>query len=133
MAKMPPQVLDAFRSAEAVKMLATSDKEGNLNVVVVGTLGAADEETLIFGDLRLDKTKRNLLESKKFTATVFKPPMEGYQLKCTFSGFQESGELMESFKKVVYEAIKMEIKGVGLGKVEEVYSVSPQSAGAKLA
>lgn len=133
MAKMPKEVLDALADPIRLKTLATVNKAGVPNIVVVGTLAAMDEETIIFADLRLGKTKENLFDTGKFTVNVIGSDLSSYQIKGTFKEYQERTPLAEQWNEAVYSRIKMQIRGVVLGRVEEVYSASLQDAGKKLA
>ena len=135
MAKMTKEVMDMLKDPAASKVLATCDKAGTLNVVPKGTLTALDEETIAFGDIMGGKTNENLKATGKAAVAVFKMqlPPAGYQVKGTFQGFQNSGPLFENFAKKVKEQIKLDIKAVGVIKVDEVYSAAPPNPGAKLA
>lgn len=135
MAKMTKEVIDMMKDPQASKALATCDATGKLNVVPKGTLTAIDEETLAFGDIFGDKTNMNLEATQKAAVAVFKmelPPV-GYQLKGTFQGFQTSGPLFDSFAGQIKEQLKLDIKGVGVIKVDEVYSAGVPNPGAKIA
>jgi predicted pyridoxine 5'-phosphate oxidase superfamily flavin-nucleotide-binding protein len=134
MAKMPKEVIDMMKDPQASKVLATCDATGKLNVVPKGTLTAVDEETVAFGDIFGDKTDTNLEATQKAAVAVFKmelPPV-GYQLKGTFQGFQTSGPMFDSFAGQVKEHLKLDIKGVGVIKVDEVYSAGVPNPGAKV-
>ena len=135
MAKMTKEVIDMMKDPQASKALATCDATGKLNVVPKGTLTAIDEETVAFGDIFGDKTNMNLEANQKAAVAVFKmelPPV-GYQLKGTFQGFQTSGPLFDSFARQIKEQLKLDIKGVGVIKVDEVYSAGVPNPGAKIA
>ena len=135
MAKMTKEVIDMMKDPQASKALATCDATGKLNVVPKGTLTAVDEETVAFGDIFGDKTNMNLEATQKAAVAVFKmelPPV-GYQLKGTFQGFQTSGPLFDSFARQIKEQLKLDIKGVGVIKVDEVYSAGVPNPGAKIA
>lgn len=139
MAKMPKEVMDLLTDLAVPKVMATADGQGKLNCVPIGSMRAIDEETLAFVDLygRATRTMKNLEETKKVAATVFKPstapPFAAYQIKGTFQGFQTSGPLFDQFAKILKEGTGLDIKGVGTIKVEEVYSCSPLEPGKKLA
>jgi len=135
MAKMTKEVMDVLNEPMASKVLATCDAAGKLNVVPKGTLAAADEETVVFGDIMGDKTNVNLKATGKAAVAVFKmqmPPV-GYQVKGTFQGFQESGPLFDNVAKGVKAALGLDIRAVGVIKVDEVYSAGPPNPGAKIA
>jgi len=135
MAKMPKEVMDMLKDPQAPKALATCDDAAKLNVVPKGTLTAVDDETMAFADIFGDKTNVNLKATQKAAAAVFTmslPPV-GYQVKGTFQGFQNSGLLFDTFAKQVKEMLNLDIKAVGVIKVDEVYAAGVPSPGAKLA
>lgn len=133
MAVMPSEVYEAVKREDALKCLATANSSGILNAVVVATVTAMDEVTIIFANLKLGKTRENLLDTKKFTVNVLTPKMESYQLKCNFLEFQETGPLAEQVNEKVYNKLKIQIREVGIGKVEEIYSAGLSKPGAKIA
>ncbi|RJQ25374.1 MAG: hypothetical protein C4589_11360 [Peptococcaceae bacterium] len=133
MAKMPREVITALGDEHSLKVLATADDTGLPNAAIVATITPLGEEMVAFADLRMGKTRDNLDSTKKFAVTVLTPQMKSYQIKGTFEGFQETGPLAASVNEMVYNAIKMQIKAVGLGSVDEVYSACMDTPGAKLA
>jgi predicted pyridoxine 5'-phosphate oxidase superfamily flavin-nucleotide-binding protein len=134
MAKMPKEVMDVFNDPASAKVLATAGTLLEINAVPKGSLIALDEETIAFADIFGGKTNKNLEANKTVAALAFKTsPVEGYQVKGTFLGFQTSGELFDRFAKEVKSRIKLSIKSVGTIKVEEVYAVAPPQPGKKIA
>jgi len=134
MARMSKEVMDLFNDPGSAKVLATAGSLLEINVVPKGSLRAIDEETLAFADIFGEKTNRNLETNPRVSALVFRmKPVEGYQVKGRFEGFKTSGELFDFFAKEIRERLRMEIRGVGIIKVEEVYGVAPPSAGKKIA
>ena len=125
--------MDVLSASDSAKMLATVDAKGIPNVVPVWSIVAVDPETIAFAELFIKKTKENLEKNKEVAIAVFKGPMTGYQLKGTFSGFQTSGTVFDNFAKKIMEAMKMQIKSVGIIKVTEVFSASPGQNSQKLA
>ena len=125
--------MDVLSASDSSKMLATVDSKGVPNVVPVWSIVAVDSETIAFAELFIKKTKENLEKSKQAAIAVFKGPMTGYQLKGTFTGFQTSGPIFENFSKRIMEAMKMQIKSVGIIKVDAVFSASPGQDSKKLA
>jgi predicted pyridoxine 5'-phosphate oxidase superfamily flavin-nucleotide-binding protein len=114
-------------------MLATSDTKSLPNIAPVWSIVAVDPETIAFAELFIKRTKENLEKNKQVAIAVFKGPTTGYQLKGTFAGFQTSGPIFENFAKKIMEAMKLQIKSVGLIKVDAVYSASPGQDSKKLA
>lgn len=134
MAKMTKDVMDMLNDPQASKVIATCDSSGMLNVVPKGTLAAIDEETIAFADIFGGKTNVNLNTTSRAAVAVFKmslPPV-GYQIKGTFQGFQNSGTMFDNFAKQVKELLNMDIKGVGVIKVEEVYFAGVPTPGVKI-
>ena len=127
MAKMPKQVMDLFNDPDAVKFLATVDAEGKPNCAFIASLMAPGEDILIFADMMMNKTKKNLTDTKKVAATVYKAPWSSYQVKGTFEGFQRSGLLYDMAQTLSKESPQLRgkvyfyIKQVGVIRVEEVY------------
>jgi predicted pyridoxine 5'-phosphate oxidase superfamily flavin-nucleotide-binding protein len=114
-------------------MMATADSQGNPNVVPVWSIVPVDQETIAFAELFIKNTKNNLEQNKKVAIAAFKGPMTGYQVKGTFVGFQTSGPIYENFSKKVMETMKLQIKSVGMIKVDAVYSASPGQDSKQLA
>lgn len=133
MAQMPKAVMDALADPGAMKMVGTVSSSGVPNAVIVNTMAALDPEAIAFADLRLGKTKANLNETGKLTVTVLRPNREAYQIKCSFQGFEETSPLAAEWNEMIYGRMRIQIKAVGIGKVEEVYSACLADAGAKLA
>ena len=136
MAKMPKEVMDLINERPLVpKVLATCDNSGKLNAVSKGSLFAIDDETLAFADIWGNKTNANLNATNKAALSVFKmgESLAGYQVKGTFQGFQTLGPLFDNFAQQVKQMLNLDIKAVGVIKVDEVYSAAPPNPGAKLA
>jgi predicted pyridoxine 5'-phosphate oxidase superfamily flavin-nucleotide-binding protein len=136
MAKMTKEVMDLINERPLVpKVLATCDSSGKLNAVPKGSLFAIDDETLAFADIWGDKTNANLNATRKAALSVFKmgESLAGYQVKGTFQGFQTSGPLFDNFAQQVKQMLNLDIKAVGVIKVDEVYSAAPPNPGAKIA
>ena len=136
MAYMTQDLIDLFNERPLVpKVLTTSDASGALNAVPKETLSAVDRETLAFADIWGDKTNKNLQDNNKAAVSIFKidvPPI-GYQVKGTFQGFQTAGPLFDNFAQEVKKMLNLDIRAVGVIKVDEVYSAAPPNPGAKLA
>ena len=54
-------------------------------------------------------------------------------MKGTFAGFQTSGPNFDSFSEKVMELMKLQIKSVGIIKVDNVFEASPGKDSKKLA
>lgn len=133
MVKMTKEVVEALSDPTTLKTLVTVDTSGTPNGVIIGTLTALDDQTIIFADLRLGKSKENLLNNGSFTVNVTGKDLSSYQIKGKFKEYQDRTPLAEQWNEAVYGKIKMQIRGVVLGQVEEVYSASLKDAGKRLA
>jgi uncharacterized protein len=135
MAKMSKEIMDVFNDPGSAKVLATAGATAlEVNAAPKGSLRAVSEDVIAFADIFGDKTNKNLQLNKKVSALAFKvSPVAGYQVKGTFLGFQTSGELFDRFAKEVKEKIKLDIRGVGTIRVDEVYAVAPPEPGKKIA
>jgi predicted pyridoxine 5'-phosphate oxidase superfamily flavin-nucleotide-binding protein len=127
--------MELFNDPGSAKVLATAGTTAlEVNAVPKGSLTALNEDMVAFADIFGDKTNKNLQLNKKVSALAFKTsPVEGYQIKGTFLGYQTSGDLFDRFAKTVKEKIKLEIKAVGIIRVDEVYAVAPPEPGKKIA
>jgi hypothetical protein len=81
------------------KFLATLDREGQPNVVLISTMDAADEETLIFGELMIWKTRRNLEADSHVWVAVMTEQMEVWLMRGDFLGFVETGPHVEQMNR----------------------------------
>jgi predicted pyridoxine 5'-phosphate oxidase superfamily flavin-nucleotide-binding protein len=134
LAKMPQQVIDKFNDLSAPKFMATVDEKGSPNVVPVTSIVALDAETLMFADIMMWKTKRNLLKNGKVACAVLTKDSIAYQCKGRFQGFQKSGPLFDfiaSAPILKYNVYTIP-KAVGIIKVEEVYTACPPLPGKKI-
>src|SRR4030042_2561909 len=127
MTRMSKEVMDVFNDPGSAKVLATAGSTAlEVNAVPKGSLRAVSEEVIAFADIFGDKTNKNLQLNKKVSALAFKmSPVAGYQVKGTFLGFQTSGELFSRFAKEVKRKIKLDIRGGGTIRVDEVYAGPP--------
>lgn len=127
MAKMPKEVMDLINDPQAFKVLATVDADKYPNAVPKGSIIAVDEETIAFADIMGEKTNDNLkVNNKVALVAATKEPPGGFQVKGVFQGFQTSGDLLDTYTKML-ESRKLTPKAAGTVKVEAVYSLLPPS------
>lgn len=120
------EAMSLFNNPGASKVLSTIDSLGALNVVPKGSLSAIDKKTLIYAEIAGGKTEKNLKPGNRVAALAFTvSPLAGYQVKGRFEGFQTNGSLFEKVGKKVKEMIHVDIRSVGVIKIEEVFSVAP--------
>ena len=92
---MEKTLAQALMSDRTPKFLATLDAGGVPNIVPVISMRAADDETLIFAEFMIWKTKKNLLENPNVRVAVLSPELSWWAIKGTFKGFETSGEHFE--------------------------------------
>ncbi|MEE8583111.1 MAG: pyridoxamine 5'-phosphate oxidase family protein [Dehalococcoidales bacterium] len=137
MAKMPPEVMEFFRESLVAKVVATEDKNGELNVSPKGSLVPLDEETLAYADLYGpgSRTHQNLLATGKASVMAYRvtatPPFTAYQVKGHLGQSLTSGPVFETVAGPIV-AMGMEVKAVNTIKVDKVSSESPLEPGKKL-
>lgn len=135
MAKMPYKVIEKLNSPDSIKVLASVDKEGMPNVVIISSLIAVDEETIVYANLMGVKTPENLEKTRKVAINVFAPnPGVSYQMKGEFIEFLKSGPIFEAFTE--HPALKYDpvfgVKSIGVIKVKEVYSAGGYLSGRRI-
>ena len=134
MATMPQVVIEKFADMEAAKFMATVDDGGNPNVVPVLSIMPFGEETLVFVDIMMNKTRKNLLSNRKVAASVLTKDGISYQVKGTFEGFQKSGPLFDMFAShpyLKYNAYSGP-RAVGTIHVDSVFTACPPLPGKEI-
>jgi hypothetical protein len=138
MAKLPEDVLEAFGKRGNMMMVATVDKEKNVNLVPIGSVRIIDEEMLAFANcVPNSKTRKNLEATRRASIAVFQPPFEGFQVKGTFIKWETSGPLFDEMAEEVNGVMQKynlpgKVEAVGKIKVTEAYALSLPIAGEKL-
>lgn len=117
-----PKLKEALAGEMVPKFLATADSNHVPNVVPVTTLDSADDETLIFGEFMIWKTRRNLETNPKVCICVMTEDLDIWIIRANFREFVESGpylELINSKELLRYNAY-MGIRRVGVIDTLEV-------------
>jgi len=89
--KLSAEVMRALSGARTPKFLATRSADGIPNVVPVLSLEAADEGIIIFGEMMIWKTRRNLETDPRVAVMVLTPDLRGWTIRGQFVEFQRSG------------------------------------------
>jgi hypothetical protein len=89
--KLSPAAIEALSGATTPKFLATRDAKGVPNVVPVLSLEAADERTIIFGEMMIWKTRRNLEADPRVAILVLSADLRGWMVRGRFVEFQRTG------------------------------------------
>ena len=90
-AKLDPGAVRALSELRAPKFLATRDADGVPNVVPVLSLEAVDERTIVFGEMMIWKTRRNLEADPRVSILVLSPDLRTWTVRGRFVEFQRSG------------------------------------------
>jgi len=93
-AVLSPAIVEAMAPV-GPKFLATLDAEGVPNVVPITSLQAVDESTIIFGELMMWKTRRNLEVNSRVCVAVMTPAARGWIIQGDFQEFQRTGPYVD--------------------------------------
>lgn len=93
-AVLSPAIVEAMAPV-GPKFLATLDAEGVPNVVPITSLQAVDESTIIFGELMMWKTRRNLEVNPRVCIAVMTPAARGWIIEGDFQEFQRTGPYVD--------------------------------------
>ena len=115
--------------------LATADKNGNPNVVPVGSQHFHTEDTVIVMDNYLNKTKENILENPRVVLTFWDPESrKSFQLKGS-ALIEASGNVFdEEVAKYKTRRPNSNPRGVVVVKIDEIYiTLGGPDAGKRIA
>lgn len=93
--RLEPAALRALAGIRTPKFLTTRDVDGIPNVVPVLSLEAADEETIIFAEMMIWKTRHNLETDPRVAIMVLAPDLRGWTISGRFVEFQITGPHFE--------------------------------------
>ena len=123
MAIIPDKALDILAEPESVKMVATTNKDGIPNVVIISTISVLDLETIAFADLCLGTTKKNLKQTGKLTVTVLGKDDKAFQIRCSFINFDNKSDLYDTWHIAVWNRMRLQLKAVALARVDDVIEI----------
>jgi len=119
---LSPDAMEYFNTLMAGKFLATQSKNEKVNVVFIATMKAHDDRTLIFGNMMLRKSLKNLEDDNRVSACVVTSSLKSYEVKGKFKGFERSGKYFEEvsnipvIRYIAYGALR----SVGIIEVEDI-------------
>jgi len=119
---LSPEAMGYFNTLMAGKFLATQSKNGKVNVVFIATMKAYDDRTLIFGNMMLRKSLKNLEDDNKVSACVVTTNLKSYEVKGKFKGFERSGRYFDEItnlpviRYIAYGALR----SAGIIEVEDI-------------
>jgi hypothetical protein len=97
--KLDPETMTALSGSRTPKFLATRDDRGTPNVVPVLSLEAVDERTIIFAELMIWKTRRNLETDPRVSILAISADLRAWTIKGRFLEFQRSGAYYDHLMK----------------------------------
>lgn len=134
MAVIPSEVKEAGGKVRTW-FLATADKKGNPNVVPIGSQSFNSEDTILFLDNFLNKSKKNIQENARVALTFWEPEgRKGFQLKGA-AKIETSGKVFdEEIAKWKATHPTANPHGLVFVKIDEVYITNGgPDAGKKIA
>ncbi len=119
---LPPDAVGYFNTLMAGKFLATQSKNGKVNVVFIATMKAHDDRTLIFGNMMLRKSQKNLEDDNRVSACVVTTNLKSYEVKGKFKGFERSGKYFDEISNipVIRYIAYGALRSVGIIEVEDI-------------
>jgi hypothetical protein len=135
MVALPDDVFALVNDQKAAKVLGTRSANGDVHIINVGGSGAIDPETVFIGEIFMKKTGDNLRLAQKEKTKVSVLVSQGfksYEVKASVKDHLTSGPIFDKMAGV-FKAMKFDLKGLWLLKVEEVWNQSPTyDAGKKM-
>jgi predicted pyridoxine 5'-phosphate oxidase superfamily flavin-nucleotide-binding protein len=132
---MDEKLIAALAELETPKFLATASADGTPNIVPVISIEAWDPRTIVFGELMIWKTKKNLELNPKVGISVLTENLNCWTMRGVFEGFERTGEkydrvsMRDMFRYNAYSGLR----NVGVIRVEEVRRVRGMLAPARIA
>lgn len=132
---MDEKLIEALAGMTTPKFLATASPDGTPNIVPVISMEAWDARTIIFGELMIWKTKKNLESNPKVGISVLTESLNCWTLRGNFEGFERTGErydrisMRDMFRYNAYTGLR----NVGVIRVEEARRVRGMLAPARVA
>ena len=120
--KLGPDIKEALSGEITPKFLATLDRSGRPNCVPIITITPYDDETLVFGEFMMNKSRRNLLDCDKVAVATITSSLEAWGLEGTFLGFETNGrrfDFVNQLPPLRYNAYTG-IRAAGAIRVEHV-------------
>jgi len=121
MAKLPKEVMDAVKKQENFTA-ATSDKNGNPNLIYIGFFKVLDDIRMSMADTSFNKTRSNLSANPKMSIVVLDPDTKkAYQIKGR-TELKTSGVEFDYLKDQVKKRMpELTLKHAVILHTEEVY------------
>lgn len=119
---LPPKAVECFDTLMAAKFMATQDENGKVNVVPIVTMKPYDDKTLIFGNLMMRKSFRNLQRDNRVSVCVITSNLKCYEVKGEFRGFEKAGKYFDTISNIppIKYTAYGSVRSVGIIDVESV-------------
>lgn len=123
MAAVPKRARDLM-SPGKVMALATASTDGEPNVVPMQQCWWYDDDTMVIGDLFMNKTKANIKENGRASFTVWQEkPREGYKFNGSAQYITSGPEYDLANGEMKKKMPEKNFKGVVVIKVEKVFDI----------
>lgn len=119
MTVLPAKVKDFLNRPEPVKMLVTSNNEGQPRGIVCGSIFVPDDETLAIGEVFMNITKSNLESNPKAAITVAFGG-EAYNINVSVIARHTEGDLLNVINEKLSK-VNLQARAVWTFRVEAVY------------
>lgn len=104
MVEIPKEVLDLLNNDKATKVVATKTLEGDVHAIIVGSIGAPDPKTIIFGTLVMKKTSSNLRRMKQrgeLAAVLVAWKTVSYEIRCRIRKQSRKGKELDRMNELL--------------------------------
>lgn len=126
---LSPKQIESLHITETVKFIATADQTGKVNIAPIITTDYYRDNTLIFGDFLMWKTKQNLLQNPQVSVLVVDQSLNFFKIRGSFLGFEQKGEAFEFMNNTPlfrYNAYTG-VRSAGLIRIESATDTLPLS------
>ena len=97
MAKMTPEILDAWKRRKGPIVLTTVASDGTPNSIYASSVAAYGDDTLVVSDNYFDKTRANILAGSKGSILFITDDNKAFQVKGRLAYYQ-SGPVFDDMK-----------------------------------
>jgi len=116
-------LIDAMKTFETPKFMATKDSSGEPNVVPVLSWTVYEGNTLVYGDFMTYKTRNNLNNGNtKFSILVFTTDLDSWLIKADFESFHRNDEIYEFIAQTPLFRYNQYTNARGAGVAEAIWA-----------
>jgi hypothetical protein len=124
------KMIGYFNKQPRLGCLSTADKEGKVDVAILGSPQMVDEKTVIMS-LRNNRTLANLIENPRAVFAIMEPgktapEWKGLRVYLKMIKYETSGELLDMFKTQLAKRVSEAVAKLAYAAVTfEIYEVRP--------